>query len=354
MKATIILVCFLVLVNVESLQIRQQRRLASCTVSILRPSRLRSCFELHCQDKDNKSNVSNIANEFNQKFVVSTSSASSASSSVQKAGINDKDKGKKGGPLTFVQRMAMIVFLSIKVCALSISAKMSKYSPIKFKFNPRKGGSSSKLLKLADMLGAIIQTKLFWARISVGFFSGGLLRKYLAFTRSLTTEVSFPAFMDLLSKHPEKVQRLRVTATSFLFTLDGKHALTRMVTVSPHIMDKLLASGVDFSGMFRFVDICFSFLLLLEDVFAITAFSLYLPKNIINIYIFSCPKFLHTAPPTPVNVLSLIWTGVYCAFLYNVSTRMMSGPQDEGAGKRKEKSLASLGLSFADIAGTCN
>ena len=287
MKATIILVCFLVLVNVESLQIRQQRRLASCTVSILRPSRLRSCFELHCQDKDNKSNVSNIANEFNQKFVVSTSSASSASSSVQKAGINDKDKGKKGGPLTFVQRMAMIVFLSIKVCALSISAKMSKYSPIKFKFNPRKGGSSSKLLKLADMLGAIIQTKLFWARISVGFFSGGLLRKYLAFTRSLTTEVSFPAFMDLLSKHPEKVQRLRVTATSFLFTLDGKHALTRMVTVSPHIMDKLLASGVDFSGMFRFVDIRFSFLLLLEDVFAITAFSLYLPKNIINIYIFS-------------------------------------------------------------------
>ena len=58
------------------------------------------------------------------------------------------------------------------------------------------------------------------------------------------------------------------------------------------------------------------------------------------------------AAPAPVNVFGFVWTCCYAFFLWNISTRMMQGPQDEGAGKRRDEALASVkNLSFSDIAG---
>lgn len=54
--------------------------------------------------------------------------------------------------------------------------------------------------------------------------------------------------------------------------------------------------------------------------------------------------------PAQVNVLGLVWTFVYGVFLWTVTSRMLQGPQDEGAGRRRDKTNFGS-LSFADVAG---
>jgi AAA+ superfamily predicted ATPase len=124
--------------------------------------------------------------------------------------------------------------------------------------------------------------------------------------KSITLEVSFASFLKLLSVAPSRIGNLRVTTNSFIYLVDGKRAITRIVNLEPNIMDKLMAAGIDFA-----------------------------------------------APPSPTNYFGIIWTFAYAAFLWNITSRMMQGPQDEGAGKRKDQGdLGKYGkLSFEDVAG---
>jgi cell division protease FtsH len=127
----------------------------------------------------------------------------------------------------------------------------------------------------------------------------------MTFLKSLTLEISYSNFLKLIAEHPEVVKNLRCTPSLFTFRLNGKAALTRVVNIEGNILDRLLASGIDFA-----------------------------------------------APPAPTNILGIIWTVAYAAFLWNITTRMMQGPQDDGAGRRKDKELDFYGkLSFNDVAG---
>ena len=115
--------------------------------------------------------------------------------------------------------------------------------------------------------------------LSLGLFCLYSVQRYSKYASSLTTELSFAAFMQMLGENPERVKNLKVTSTSFFFLLDGKsRALTRVVPIEASILDKLLASGVDF-----------------------------------------------TAPVSPKNIVGIAWTICYAFFLWKLSSRMMSG-----------------------------
>jgi ATP-dependent Zn protease len=162
-----------------------------------------------------------------------------------------------------------------------------------------------KLYGITSKMSKVMTTRMFWARLFGAGITGSLLAKYLSYTKSLTTEISYADFLKLLKSHPDKIDALKVSATSFSFMLEGRQMVSRMVNLNPDLLDRLVLSGVNF-----------------------------------------------TAAATPVNVLGLLWTCCYAYFLWNLSSRMMQGPQDGGAGKRKDKSMAGLnGLSFSDIAG---
>jgi ATP-dependent Zn protease len=221
------------------------------------------------------------------------------------------------GPFRFIKRIALLTMLLIKLNSLkALSGVSSAIGAVKKVIKDPKSSPNSKVShskksklnsKIIQNLGAIIKKPRFWIQLFAAGFSFTIFRKYLAFTKSLTTELSYATFLNLISTAPERVASLRVTPSSFMFLLDGKSALTRMVKVDPLVMTKLLASGIDFA-----------------------------------------------APPTPTNVLGILWTLAYAGFLWNVSTKMMQGPQDEGAGKRKDKAgdLDAYGkLSFEDVAG---
>mmetsp|Transcript_26163 Transcript_26163/g.57918 ORF Transcript_26163/g.57918 Transcript_26163/m.57918 type:complete len:441 (+) Transcript_26163:172-1494(+) len=133
-------------------------------------------------------------------------------------------------------------------------------------------------------------------------------RRYLKhFSQAPTLELPFSLFLQLLAEYPDKIKALRVTPSAFRFVLEGKHAMSRVVSADAFVLDRLLASGVEFS-----------------------------------------------APPVPKNIFGLVGTLLYALFLWKVTSRMLQGPQDaEGAGKSREKmNLAAYGdLSFRDVAG---
>ena len=114
--------------------------------------------------------------------------------------------------------------------------------------------------------------------------------KYVSFTRSLTTEVSYAEFLKLVVNSPDKIDALSVTQSSFTFMYEGKRMFSRIVNISPDVMDKLVNSGCE----------------------------------------------LRCSPCTH-QLFGLVWSCCYALFLWNISTRMMNGPQDEGAGKRREE-----------------
>ena len=222
----------------------------------------------------------------------------------------------KPGPLGFIKRMIMLTVVVIKLnslkMALGVASAVGAVLNV-FGGGPKNGSKKDKAnannkrgTKLIANLSALVKQRKFWFQMSIAFVTFGITR-YMAFTKSLTTELSFTTFLSLLTVAPERVAGLRVTPSAFMFRLDGKSALTRMVTLDPAVMNTLLASGVDFAAL-----------------------------------------------PAPTNVLGLLWTFAYAAFLWNISSKMMQGPQDEGAGKRKDKAgeLDAYGkLSFEDVAG---
>jgi cell division protease FtsH len=165
--------------------------------------------------------------------------------------------------------------------------------------NRRRRGSILKRAK------ALLTNRVFLIRLAIAVGSVTGLRYYLRYVESLTTKVSYPKFLDLISTAPDRVSNLKVTANEFQFLLDGKAAVSRIVNVAdPNVLQKLLASGLDF-----------------------------------------------TAPPGEFNVLGFVWTFGYLFYMWKVLGRMSQGPQDENVGKRRDEMIESVGLSFDDIAG---
>ena len=220
------------------------------------------------------------------------------------------------GPLKFVKQMFQLAVLTVKVNYLKVllgfTSALDRFQNVlkgtssKGNAKDKKNGNNKKGNKFLQSMAILVRQRKFWIQMSVAGISFAITR-YLAFTKSLTTEISYTNFLQLIAAAPERVAGLRVTPSAFMFSLDGKSALTRMVTLEPVVMRKLLSSGIDFAAL-----------------------------------------------PAPTNVLGLIWTFAYAAFIWNISTKMMQGPQDEGAGKRKDKAgdLDAYGkLSFEDVAG---
>ena len=219
--------------------------------------------------------------------------------SIKKKGVSSPPL--KPGPLGTIKRMVILAVLAVKISYMRLLLAISNT------FRSIIGNKDN--IKMIQRISSLLRQRKFWIRMVIASTSFVLMKRYLAFTKSLTTEVSYAAFLKLMSTSPERIVALKITPSAFFYRLDGtKCALTRAVSLDPWIMGKLAASGIDFA-----------------------------------------------APPTPANVLGLLVTFGYMAFLWNISTRMMQGPQDDGAGKRKDRAGSNddaLGnLSFADVAG---
>lgn len=166
--------------------------------------------------------------------------------------------------------------------------------------------NNNKLIKMLQQFKVSVINRKFITRFVLGFIGFIMVKKYLSFAKSLTTELSFTMFLKVLSDNPTRIQRLRVTPFVFQYLLDGRAAMTRVVSLEPALMDRLLASGVDFA-----------------------------------------------APAAPKNVIGTVWGICYALFLWKITTKMLQGPQDDGAGKTREKMNLNVygDLSFDDVAG---
>lgn len=160
------------------------------------------------------------------------------------------------------------------------------------------------LAKYGAAFQRLVKKKAFWANLAIFVAVVTGLRRYKAYTKSLTMELAYSTFLNVLATDPSPIKHLRVTPQAFYYRINGKQGFTRKVNLDQSLVDKFMNAGVDFS-----------------------------------------------APAPPPNVLGILWILVYGGFMWNVTTRMMQGPQDSGAGVRKDQLLASKQLSFADIAG---
>lgn len=244
----------------------------------------------------------------------STSSATGAAtmlSAKESGGTGSDTKSPKGplsGVFSFLKRLVFLSVIMVKMSTLNASNAARKLLGMKVlspeereRRNRELPPLAKKIFGAASKISRVLTTRKFWMQLGIIGFTGSVMRRYLAYVKSLTTEISYAEFLKLLKASPEKIEGLKVGATDFVFTHEGKQMFSRMVKLNPATLDRLVHSGVNFSA---------------------------------------------AAPP--LVSFGLIWTCAYAYFLWNLSNRM-SGPQDEGAGKRKDKTLNNL--SFSDIAG---
>ena len=130
------------------------------------------------------------------------------------------------------------------------------------------------------------------------------LQRYNSYTSKKTIELAYSSFLKLIENDPKRIEYLRITSSAFFYKIDGKAAFTRRVILDPLMLGRLAESGLEFS-----------------------------------------------APANPPNVFGILWTLVYAGFMWNITTRMMSGPQDKNVGNRKDLLMEKTSLSFDDIAG---
>ena len=196
------------------------------------------------------------------------------------ASSSNKDPIKPTGPLGKLKRMAIISILLIQLSATrALNTVLSIFKPnTQQTLTPGKKLMRARINLIFKNLFGILTSKTFWLQFTLVFVSVQIIRDYLAYMKSMTVNVSYAAFMKLLETAPDKIEALRVTSSAFMFQMDGKNALTRIVDIDPMTMSKLIASGIDFC-----------------------------------------------APPAPMNILGFLITFVYFAFLWNISTRMMGG-----------------------------
>jgi hypothetical protein len=113
--------------------------------------------------------------------------------------------------------------------------------------NARKGKSA-----LGEKWRANVMKKLssrrFWLQTVFLGLSLCFVREVTIVLRSMVTEISFSNFLNLLSQSPQKIKNLKITPTTYIYLVDGRPCISRAVPVSPAMLDRLVASGVDFSA----------------------------------------------------------------------------------------------------------
>ena len=216
--------------------------------------------------------------------------------------------GDKGGPLRPIRALFVVglVFankLSMRARSVMVSmlAKLANLLPRSTRDSVGKNGV---LAKYTGALKRAAGKRAFWVNLSLMFGLVVGLQKYKAHMRSTTVELAYSTFMSIIAADPSKIQFLRVSPQAFHYRINGKVGFTRKVNLDSSLIAKFMDAGIDF-----------------------------------------------TAPPPPPNVLGMLWVLVYGAFMWNVTTKMMQGPQDSGAGVRRDQSMAQKQLSFDDIAG---
>jgi ATP-dependent Zn protease len=202
-----------------------------------------------------------------------------------------------GTPPPWRFKPVVLAVLLVKIAVLKVQMFTQRISS-----QTTKTLQKSKAGKVVLKTASVLRQRKVWTRLVLAIASYLFITKYIRANRALTTEVSFASFLKLLEKHPDKISSMRVSPSTLSFLFNGKQVMSRVVQTDSFLLSKLLASGVDFAS-----------------------------------------------PPQQVNVLGLVWTFVYGLFLWTVTSRMMQGPQDEGAGRRRDQMVGSL--SFADVAG---
>ncbi len=222
----------------------------------------------------------------------------------------------KKGPLNTMKKMLLMYILTFQLKSKLFYLKLTAFiNKLILKITGRSltsnnlvsNNNNSKTSKFISNITRIILSPQFLLRFSIIALVGIILNRYLYITKGSVVEISYANFLKLIADAPDRVKALRVTASSMVFLLDGKQkVMAKIVNIHPTVIDKLVSANIDFA-----------------------------------------------AATTPTNILGILWTCAYGYFLWTITTRMMQGPQDDGAGKRKDgKVLNKLGrLSFDDVAG---
>lgn len=221
------------------------------------------------------------------------------------------------GPLNTMKKMLLMYILTVQLKSKLLYLKLATFiNKLILKITGRSlasnnlvtsSNSNSKTSTLISNITRIILSPQFMLRFSIIALVGIIFNRYLYVTKGSIVEISYANFLKLIADAPDRVKALRVTASSMVFLLDGKQkVMAKIVNIHPTVIDKLVSANIDFA-----------------------------------------------AASTPTNILGILWTCAYGYFLWSITTRMMQGPQDDGAGKRKDgKVLNKLGrLSFEDVAG---
>ena len=213
--------------------------------------------------------------------------ADSGSGTAQK-GPDGPDKKNKLTLLvdSFGRRMKILglsfILMLLSLESLADKVKLSLYERLSRKKTPL----NAILLRFVSIF---FQRKTY-SRLMAFFFLSYAVKSYLLYKKSLITEVAYSTFLKLVTDHPEKVQRVCVNAGEIAFAVDGLQAVTRLVTLEPSLLKRLMDSGIEFY-----------------------------------------------APKPGANVLGFVWSALYLGFLYNMAMKMSGGPQDKGAGKRSNQ-----------------
>lgn len=162
----------------------------------------------------------------------------SKNDNTRKSPLNNK------GPLGFMKNVIMLFVLIIKSVLLKIQLYILKFViAIKNRFLSLQSKVTStatdnkkivmmkknkKTSKITTNLITLLKQKKFWIRFIGGSFLFIMVKKYVIFSKSLTTELSYSTFLKLLKNTPERINGLKVTPDSFIFRLDGKLAITRI------------------------------------------------------------------------------------------------------------------------------
>ena len=263
-------------------------------------------------NSNSNSNTNNIIKQNSDTFypfpVSSTTTTSTGTIKINTNNNNNNDNG----PLQRIRKVFVLTILLIRGLFLSFFTKIKNILPKRNKTNNSKSNKFITKISNNKMIMKLNESKIFQllkspkiqTRIVAFVLALYGLRRYNAYTRSLTLELAYSTFLKIIEADPSRIQYLKITPAAFYFKYDGKSAFTRRVALDPLIMKRFTESGLDFA-----------------------------------------------APPAPPNVLGILWTLVYAGFMWNITTRMMQGPQDNGVGSRKDQIMEKSSLSFDDVAG---
>lgn len=224
---------------------------------------------------------------------------------------NDKSYPKPPR-LNIFQKIKRFLSLAVPLLKKMVSSpvRMFKQSANKSMQSANKSGNPKfKKGSIIDIFKKVLLSRMksprFWVQLSALIASAILVRTSIRAYSSLVMELSYSSFMNLISKSPERISNLKVTPFQFSYLLDGQQAaFSRSVQIPPSMIDRLLASGVEFS-----------------------------------------------AASPPINIFGLFTTLAYLYYLFRMSKSFM-GPPEEGVGKRVDGRLQEYGnLSYDDIAG---